>query len=98
MLATVTELDVWDESVTSAAAGAAHWFRCTPEELWTQEVCQLTVAQYIFCVCVCVNTHVHAGICMQAENTEIKSYSFRDMSSRWKMKIIVFEYFVKILS
>ena len=98
MLAAVAELDVWDESVTSAAAGAAGWLRCTPGELWTQEVCQLTVAQYIVCVCVCVNTHVHADICMQAENTEIKSYSFRDMSSRWKMKIIVFEYFVKVLS
>ena len=98
MLAAVAELDVWDESVTYAAAGAARWLRFTPGELWTQEVCQLTVAQYIVCVCVCVNTHVHADICMQAENTEIKSYSFRDMSSRWKMKIIVFEYFVKVLS
>lgn len=30
MLATATELDVCDESATSAAAGAAHWFGCTP--------------------------------------------------------------------
>ena len=98
VLATVTELDVWDESVSSAAAGAARWFRRTSQELWILEVCQLTVAQYIFCMCVCVNTHMHAGICMQVENTEIKPYSFRDMSTRWEMKIMVFEYFVKILS